>query len=123
MARLQALKPEAAAAKQSLLTITTAYQQSGSITLDQQQQLKAAALTVLSFQELRDHVGYSPDEVKEAGEGAWRSMPMFANPLDLKERGPEAMKALGVKDFQAAPFYESQLRMMREVRERNTFTQ
>lgn len=117
MAHLIALKPEAADAVQTIRTVSQQFGQTGKITPQQQADLRLSLIKVMAFQELREQIGYTPEEVKSAGAGAWRQMPMFANPLDLKTRGESVARMIGLQDFQFKAFRDSQMQLLKIIRE------
>lgn len=116
MNRLQELKPVAVEAQQKLQQISNQFLKTGKIDHDTQQEANRLTLQYLAFLDLRKHLGYTPDEVKNMGEGAWRFAPMFANPLDLKQRGNEAAKNLGLPETLWPAFAAEQLRLLKAQR-------
>lgn len=114
---LQDMKPGVIAAQKRLAQISDQFAKTGKVDLETQQEAKTLAIRYLAFTDLRKRLGYTPDEVKEMGEGAWRSAPMFANPVDLQQHGEEAAKKLGIPESLMGAFAKAQLGLMKYERQ------
>lgn len=113
---LQQMKPDVQQAQQRLAQISQQFLRQGKVDLDTQQEARQLTLKYLAYTELRKQVGYSPDEVKQMGEGAWRLAPMFANPVDLNQRGEEVAKTLNIPESLHAAFIKRQLDLIKYER-------
>lgn len=113
---LQQMKPDVTQAQQRLTQISRDFARTGKVDFQTKQEANDLALKYLAYTELRKQVGYTPDEVKQMGEGAWRSAPMFANPVDLNQRGEETAKKLGVPEALMPSFIKSQLELIKYER-------
>jgi len=123
MARLQYMKPNAEAAIRHMEVIAdlinkgeTTVDWRGNPRMDAREALFQAANEAELYLQLRRHLGYTAEEVKEMGRNAWKSVPMFANELDLKLRAEEVAKTLGLTDAQLPQLVAAQITLIKEIR-------